>query len=422
MAAAMTPHPGRARLLEACAARQAQVVAIARRLIAVPSPNPPGLTHAVAAEAAAILREHVPTANVTAHRTSDEVSNLVAVVDGSASGRRLVLNGHLDTYPLGDISGWSVDPLAGVVQDGRLYGRGAADMKGGIAASIVALAALADCAADWRGEAVLTLAGDEESMGALGTAWLLETVPQARGDAVIIGDAGSPMVLRFGEKGFLWVRLTATGKPAHGAHVHLGVNALDRLRAALDAVDGLRALQATPPPGVAEAIAAAKPISEALSGAGEAAVLGAVTVNLGRIVGGTSPNLVPPTAEASLDIRVPSGLSARAVEEVLKHALARHDGVTVEVLRRCDPTVTDPAHPIVQTVRQAAEQMLGRAPAVNMRVGGSDARLCRQAGIATVVYGPTPHNMGGVDEYVLIAELDTVARVHALAAFDYLMA
>ena len=133
-------------------------------------------------------------------------------------------------------------------------------------------------------------------MGTLGTQFLLENVPAVRGDAVIIGDAGSPMVLRFGEKGFLWVRVMASGKPAHGAHVHLGVNALDRLRAALDGVAGLRALPVTAPPGVAEAIAAAKPISEPLGGAGEAAVLGSVTVNLGRIVGGSSPNLVPATA------------------------------------------------------------------------------------------------------------------------------
>lgn len=418
----LAPFPTRARLLAACATRRAQLVPIARRLIAVPSPNPPGLTHDVAAEAAAILRTHVPAAKITVHRASDEVSNLVAVVSGSAPGRRVVLNGHLDTYPLGDVSGWSVDPLAGVERDGLLYGRGAADMKGGIAASIVALATLADCASDWRGEAVLTLAGDEESMGTLGSAWLLAHVPQARGDAVIIGDAGSPMVLRFGEKGFLWVRITATGRPAHGAHVHLGTNALDRLRTALDAVDGLRSLRPSPPPGVPEAIAAAKPISEALSGVGEAEVLGAVTVNLGRIEGGTSPNLVPARAEAALDIRIPVGLSVAEVEQALVRALAGRDGIVLDVLRRCEPTVTDPQHPIAQAVRQAAAEVLGQVPAINMRVGASDARLFRQAGIPTIVYGPAPHNMGGVDEYVLVDELDIVARVHALAAFDILTA
>ena len=331
-----------------------------------------------------------------------------------------MLSGHLDTYPLGDAAGWTVAPFAGEVRDGRLYGRGAADMKGGIAASIVALAALATHADAWPGEAVLALAGDEESMGTLGTQWLLENVPAARGDAVIIGDAGSPLVLRFGEKGFLWVRVMARGKPAHGAHVHLGVNALDRLRAALDAVAELRALHAPPPPGVAEAIAAAKQVSETLGGAGEAEVLGSVTVNLGRIAGGSSPNLVPAMAEAALDIRLPAGVSAAAAEAALAAAVAGHAGVTFEVLRRFEPTVTEPAAEIVQRVRSAAEQVLGRAPAVNMRVGGSDARLFRRAGIPTVVYGPTPFNMGGVDEYVLLDDLEVVARVHALAAFDFL--
>ncbi len=406
-------------LLRAAGERD-RILDCARRLITVPSPNPPGDTHAVAAAAAELIHALVPFAEVSLYRTSETIGNLIAVVRGTRPGRRLVLSGHLDTYPLGDASGWTAAPFAGEVRDDRLYGRGAADMKGGIAASIVALAALATRADAWRGEAVLALAGDEESMGTLGTQWLLENVPAARGDAAIIGDAGSPMVLRFGEKGFLWVRLTASGKPAHGAHVHLGVNALDRLRAALDDVAALRALPVTPPPGVAEAIAAAKPVSEKLGGAGEAAVLGSVTVNLGRIEGGSSPNLVPATAEAALDIRLPAGLSVAEAEAALQAALARHAGVTFEVLRRCEPTVTDPGAEIVRTVRTAAEQVLGRMPAVNMRVGGSDARLFRRAGIPTVVYGPTPFNMGGVDEYVLLDELEVVAQVHALAAFEFL--
>jgi succinyl-diaminopimelate desuccinylase len=402
--------------------RSDHVLACARRLIGVRSPNPPGDTHEVAEVAGGLIRDLVPDAEVRLYRSSATIGNLVAVVRGNGPGRRVVLSGHLDTYPLGDPAGWSVDPFAGEVRDGRLYGRGAADMKGGIAASIVALAALAAQADTWRGEVVLALAGDEESMGTLGTQWLLENVPAVRGDAVIIGDAGSPLVVRFGEKGFLWVQITARGKPAHGAHVHLGVNALDRLCAALADVAGLRTLSPAPRAGVAEAIVTAKPLSEPLGGAGEAAVLGAVTVNLGRIEGGSSPNLVPAMAEAALDIRLPAGVSAEAAEAALAAALAGHADVTFAVLRRFEPTVTDPAAEIVRTVHHAAEQVLGRAPAVNMRIGASDARLFRRAAIPTVVYGPTPFNMGGVDEYVLLDELDAVSRVHALAAFDFLNA
>ena len=399
-----------------------RVLALTRALVAAPSPNPPGDTRACAEAAAALIRAEVPGVEVALHATSGSVTNVVARVFGHAPGRRLVFNGHLDTYPVNEALPWTVPPLGGLLRDGRLYGRGTADMKGGIAASILALVLLAEHPSLWRGEAVLTLAGDEESMGVLGTKWLMDNVPHAVGDAVIIGDAGSPRVLRFGEKGFVWIELEASGRASHGAHVHLGVNALDRLCAALDAVRGLRALAPDAPARVTAAIAAAKPVSEALAGAGEAAVLGSVTVNVGRIEGGTSTNLVPASARAGIDIRLPVGIPCAMAEAALAAALGEREGMTWQVLRRFEPNHTDPAQEIVRRTAAAAAEVLGGPCAVNMRVGGSDARWFRMAGVPTVVYGPTPHNMGGADEYVLVEELCQVARVHALAALDFLAA
>ncbi len=323
-------------------ARQDDLVAIAQALIAVPSPNPPLSTEAVAAVAAELVRRHVPGAELSLHAAGEGVVNLVARLRGSAPGRRVVLSGHLDTYPVNDALPWSVDPLGGLVRDGRLYGRGAADMKGGIAASMLAMAVLADCRKEWQGEAVLALSGDEESMGPLGAEWLLQTVPETRGDAVIIGDAGSPAVVRFGEKGFLWVEVEAVGRPAHGAHVHLGVNAIDRLRGALDALSSVSDMAVAAPPAVTLAIEAARPVSEALSGAGEAHTLGRVTVNIGRIAGGTSMNLIPASAAAGVDIRLPAGMTASAVEMRIAGALAEREGVSWRVLRRTEPSFTSP--------------------------------------------------------------------------------
>lgn len=399
------------------ASRVDQVIDFALRLIATPSPNPNGNTCAVAETAAAILGA-IPGVEVEMLPGSVEVANLVARVRGAGPGKRVIFNGHLDTYPVGDASSWSVNP-AGEVRDGRLYGRGAADMKGGIAASMAALAALAKQWAHWAGEAVLTLVGDEESMGPLGTKYLLDNAPHASGDAVIIGDAGSPMVARFGEKGFIWIEITAAGKAAHGAHVHLGVNALDRLRVALDVVAALRNFPVVMPDTVRRAIAAAKAISEPLCGAGEADVLSSVTVNIGIVSGGTSPNLVPPTAEASCDIRLPVGVSADAVLAALKQGLDL-PGISWRVLRCFAPNYTEPTHDVIRTCVAAATETMGTAPAVNVRVGGSDARWFRMAGLPTIVYGPTPHNMGAPDEYADIAELDIVSRVHALTTFDIL--
>ncbi len=401
-------------------ARLPALPSIAAALIRAPSPNPPLDTSGVAAVAAELIRAHVPGAETALYPAAQGVVNVVSRVRGAAPGRRLVLNGHLDTYPVNAALPWTVDPMGGLVQGGRIYGRGAADMKGGIAASIVALAALADTAALWPGEVVLTLGGDEESMGVLGTQWLLDNVAEARGDAAIIGDAGSPGVVRFGEKGFLWVTIEAVGTAAHGAHVHRGVNAIDRLRAALDAVAGLRALPVDAPAEVAAAIASARAISEPLSGDGESHTLSHVTVNVGQFHGGTSLNLIPASAQAGVDVRLPVGVSVAAATDALAAALGGHDGVSWSVLRAEEPRYTAPDAAICLAVAAAAADVTGAAPALNMRVGGSDARLFRAAGIPTVVYGPTPHNMGGADEYAEIAELAVVARVHALAALGFL--
>ena len=394
------------------------VAELALRLVRAASPNPPGSTREATDVAAAILRELVPDAEIVRHETGPGIVNLAARIHGSAPGRRVIFNGHLDTYPVGALEDWTVEP-SGVLDGDRLYGRGASDMKGGIAAAILAFSALAEVRSHWCGELVLTLAGDEETMGPLGTHWLMDNLPWATGDAVLIADAGSPQVLRFGEKGFLWVEVVASGRPAHGAHVHRGDNAIDRLRAALDRLSRLPDLAFDTPPAVSEAIAASKPISEPLAGAGEAEVLARCTVNIGQIQGGTSPNLVPSRARAALDIRIPVGLSIKTVEEALARAFDE-PGLSYQVLRRFAPNHTDPSHPMVVTCAAAARAVTGAPVAVNMRVGGSDARWFRMAGLPTVVYGPTPHGMGGPDEFVLVSELEQVARVHALTAFDLL--
>ncbi len=400
--------------------QQAQLIAkIARDLIAAPSPNPPLDTTEVAGVAKSILQEVIPDIEVDLFRFG-EVTNLVARVRGSNPGRRLILNGHLDTYPVGDISKWTVSPYQGDLKDGRIYGRGACDMKGGIAASIVAMKILAERRDTWSGELVMTLGGDEESMGDLGVRELIRTVPHAKGDAAIIADAGSPMVTRFGEKGFIWISVETSGSPAHGAHVHRGVNAIDRLRQVLDRISELRHIQVVAPITVRDAIARAKAVSEELSGKGEADVLSSVTINVGRIEGGTSPNLVPASASFAADIRIPVGVTVQEVESRLLDAISAIDGVSLKVDRRTEPTFTDPNSEIASCIQAAATKVLGAAPALNMRVGASDARVYRAAHVPTIVYGPTPFNMGGADEYVLLNELEAVMRVQALAGLDFL--
>jgi succinyl-diaminopimelate desuccinylase len=396
-----------------------RLMEMVQSLVRVASPNPPSNTVAIA-KATAPLLAGIPGIEMRSVEPEPGIVNLVARLRGKRGGRRLIFNGHLDTFPIGEEAGWTVPPLSGELRDGRLYGRGVSDMKGGLACSILAATLLAEHTEAWDGEVVLTLAGDEENMGSLGTGYLLKTIPEARGDANICGDVGSPMVVRFGEKGLLWLDVEAEGAAAHGAHVHKGINAIDRLRAALDRVKDLERLAIAMPAAVKEAIAAAVPISEPLSGVGEADTLSRITVNIGTIGGGISPNLVPTKAQAQCDIRLPIGTTTAALLARLEETLRPLPGVTWRAVRSFEPNFTDPAHEIVTRVRDVAAQVLGSAPAVNMRVGGSDSRWYRQYGVPTVVYGLTPFNMGAADEHILIDELKAVAKVHALAAFDFL--
>ena len=397
---------------------RARLIDIARRLVRVDSENPPGDTAAVAALAAELMA--ADGIEVEVITSVAPITNLIARVRGDRPGRRLVYNGHLDTYPIGQRSGWSVDPLGATVKDGRLYGRGAADMKGGIACSILAMLLLAEMRDAWAGEAVITLAGDEETMGTQGTQFLLERYPHASGDAMITGDAGSPDVLRFGEKGMVWLTVEAEGKAAHGAHVHLGINAIERLIDALAALFELRDMKVSIPPEVDRAIAEAAAVSESISGKGESETLRRVTVNCGLIQGGVLRNIIPPAAKATVDIRLPAGVTVAEIEQRLGAILRNREGIRYRVDRSVEPRWSDPRHEIVRHLMRAGEEARGKRPVVNYRVGGSDARLYRERGIDSIVCGLTPHNMGAPDEFVDLEELHAVAHMHTLAGFDFL--
>ncbi len=388
-------------------------------LIRTPSENPPGDTGRVAM---LVERKLSAAPEIAVRRVvaKEPAVNLIANLSGARPGRRLVINGHLDTFPAGDRSRWTVDPFGGIVRDGRLYGRGAADMKAGLAAAVTTALLLARHRDAIAGELVLTLVGDEETGGRWGTQHLLAHEPDALGDAMISGDAGSPEVLRFGEKGQLWIELEARGKSHHGAHVHLGDNAIERMMEALAQLIRLRDFSCPIPEAIRSAILAAGPRSERTSGAGETEALQRITVNIGTIEGGISVNLIPDRATARADIRFPPGLAVADVLAEIRRRLDGLPGVEVRLLSSSEPNWTDPAHEIVARTAANAAAYLGRVPACNMRLGFSDSRFYRYKAVPSIVYGPVAYGMGGPDEHVTIEDLQAVFYVHAMTTFDYL--
>ena len=254
-----------------------------------------------------------------------------------------MLNGHLDTFPIGEAR-WSHPPLGADLEDGRIYGRGACDMKAGVAALVLAFVSPAEFRDTWNGELVLTLVGDEETGGRWGTQYLLANVEEAVGDAMLNADTGSPRVVRIGEKGNVWVELEATGVASHAAHVHLGRNAVDALVDALGAVRALAALAPSLPAAVERTIAQAKAVSEADSGEGEgeAETLRRITVNTGGIEGGIGVNTIPDR------VRV----------ELASASDPRPD-VSWRILECTEPSWTDPEEEIVRVICKNAVTVTG---------------------------------------------------------------
>ncbi|MFN0305734.1 MAG: ArgE/DapE family deacylase [Burkholderiales bacterium] len=399
----------------------AELETLCQSLVRTPSENPPGDTSALAAGIETFLAA-LPGMQVQRVIAKDQAVNLIARLPLGGPGRRLLLNGHLDTFPAGAANGWQHARFGGVIEEGRLYGRGACDMKAGLAAAMMTAKLIANAPQGLAGELVLTFVSDEETGGTWGTQYLLAHVPEARGEAMLSADAGSPSVVRFGEKGQLWVEVTARGKSNHGAHVHLGDNAIVHLLQALAALRTLESMPVPIPEGVLAAMREAQPVSEAISGRGEFETLTHVTVNIGTIAGGVAVNIIPDVATARADIRFPPGLALQDVLAQIDALLVGMRAIEWKVLSSHEPNVTDPSEEIVRLVIKHARTATGGAVVANMRPGFSDARFYRAAGIPSVVYGPAPNNMGGANEYVLLEDLRAVFAVHVKVAAEYLTA
>ena len=171
------------------------------------SPNPPGDTRSTAKFITTVLdQQRLPYRVISPH---PEMPNIVGAFDCANAGRHLVLNGHIDVFPVADDgAGWSKDPWGGEIVDGKIYGRGVADMKAGTTASIFTYAYLHRLKDQLKGRLTLTAVSDEETFGPYGARYLMEHHPEVHGDALLNGEPSSPFSVRFGEKGPLWLEIT----------------------------------------------------------------------------------------------------------------------------------------------------------------------------------------------------------------------
>ena len=376
--------------LEAALPREA-LVALAQDLIRAVTVNPPGDEGRAAAVTIPWLEAHGFAVRVYEPRPGRV--NVIARRRGPEPGPTLLWCGHLDVVEPGDGAAWPHPPFAGVVEGDRLYGRGAVDMKGPVAAALGAAAALHRLGGPRRGELVLALVADEEAMGRWGTRWLVDR-GLLRADGAIVGEPTRLHLVR-AQRGAAWIHLRLDGRSAHAATPHRGASAV---------------------------AAAARLVLELEERVWDAfhPLLGPPTASVGTIRGGDSPNRVPDRCELVVDRRAVPGETEAAVrqevEAVVAQVLARHPGVraTITRWRWAEPAETPPGAAVVRLVEAAGRAVTGQDLPEAGTVAVTDMRYLVAAGIPTVIVGPgRPDLAHAPGEFIRLDELAQGALLYA---------
>jgi succinyl-diaminopimelate desuccinylase len=371
------------------------VIELTQTLVRIPTVNPPG-DEALATQ---VLMAAMHDAGLVAVVDVDPDTgrpNVLGHFDTGVPGPHLVFNSHIDVVPPGD--GWTHDPYGADIADGLLYGRGSADTKGGVAATIVGVGAALKAGAVRRGSLTVAIVADEEERQT-GTKWLRTNGTAA--DLVVVAEPTS-LVPTIAHKGGALFAVCFTGVASHGSRPHLGVNAVEHAARFVSRVsDYATTLAATQHP-----------------------LLGPPTLNISKIDGGFAAFAVPDRCVVTIDRRLLPGETARSAGSELEQILAE----MVEEIPQLDATVTtlfdgppldtSPNHPLVAITRRSIEAVRGRDPGTRVSGGGTDAGLYSTYDkIPAVVLGPGDVSLAhAADEYVPVAELIDAALVFAQIA------
>jgi succinyl-diaminopimelate desuccinylase len=305
------------------------------------------------------------------------------------------LNGHLDTVPVSDAA-WRFPPFEAAIHGGRLYGRGASDMKAGLAAMVAAAVAIRRAGVALAGDLVFAATVDEEVACRGARALVARGLGPFQG--VVIGEP-SDLDVYVAEKGALWLEATLRGVAAHGAYPHLGRNAINAMARAVTALEGIELPQTLHP------------------------LLGGMTLNVGTIQGGTKTNIVADRCTVTLDIRTVPGQSHAEIVRAVERVLATTGLETeVRVVSDYPPIETPPDAELVQALVAEASAARGEPARVTGAFYFTDGAVFAPAWqVPVAICGPgAPETAHKPDEWVDLERVHQAARVYARTALRLL--
>ena len=394
-----------------------ELVELLQALIRIPTLNPPGEAYEdFVSEFRARLDGYGYTTEVHAVPEADlpELApfgqglprpNLIGTLN-RGDGPAVHLNGHYDVVPVGN--DWTRDPFGGELADGWIYGRGAADMKSGLAAQVIAVEALRRT--EWAGTVVQSAVPDEETVGVrnAGMGWLVEQ-GLVKADALIITEPFGPDGVGIGHKGAIWGEITLHGKQAHGSSPRLGINAVEAMARYLYAIDRH-----------------VRPLLEArVTAYGVTPDEPHATLSFDTIRGGAATNIVPDRCTVTFNRRlVPGEDLDEARDELLAPLKALGLPYDYHETYSTQPVLVGEEEPVVQAACRAVRD-LGLEPRILISAGSDDQRFVVQgAGITnSLVYGPGTTGLSHIsDERISVDDLVLGTKGLALILADLLEA
>lgn len=417
---------GEAALAAAVEARRRALTELTQAMVRIPTLNPPGLRYGDFCE---MLRDRLEGAGwqVTLLRATGAPGdsdahprwNLIARLEGARPGETVHFNSHHDVVPVGE--GWTRDPFGAELAEGRIWGRGTCDMKGGLATSIIAAEAFREVCPGFAGAIEVSSVADEESGGFAGAAWLAERgwfAPE-RVQHVIIPEPLHKDRICLGHRGVWWAEIVTHGRIAHGSMPFLGDSAIAHMG------EVLQAIETELMPALAARRTAMPVIPEAAR---------ASTLNINAIHGGEPQQAAgytglptPCVADRCRIVIDRRYLAEESLDEVKAemHALlermrAGRNGFAYEIrdLFEVHPSMTDAAAPVVQAVGHAIERVFGR-PAEHVASPGTydQKHVDRIGGLKNVIaYGPGVLDLAHQpDEWIGVDDMLDSARVMGLA-------
>lgn len=382
------------KLMKQFAKKWKDIAPLTKELIAINTVNPPGNE----SEIADFLEKRLKRKGIKCKKIG-KVKHRKHLIAWIGRGKNeLMVETHADTVPPNDM--WTTDPWKGIQKNGKIYGLGAEDNKGPIAASVVALETLKRFEKELKGKFSILVAADEELASSVDLKYLLRK-KKIHPKNVIVADVCKSRQIGLGEKSILRIRIVSYGKAAHGSRPEEGVNAINNMGKLLVEMEKLR-----------------------MCGGNQ--LFSKPTINVGKIYGGKIINMVPTKCSASFDIRyLPNQKEAEIFQDIKKvikkvEKKNKHAKFEIALLHRDKGFQLDKENELIESIQKNHELVLGKKAAIIGLSGGTDARKFLRSRINAISFSPGDKLSHKANEYIDLKQLKDFTKTVLFVAKDLL--